>query len=356
LKDKNLVEIEYQFQEFSDNQQRIYDRMARHYQAYRELSQKSRAFRGGMHWKRIKGREYLYQYRDRHGQGRSLGPRSPQTEEVYAAFGRGRREIQEQLRTQRLLLAEEARFCQAALLQRVPRVTAKLLRRLEQHDLLGSNLTVVGANAIYAYEFAGGVFLAGPRKSARACGLLAGSRTGLALATPRDLDFDFSALLTVLRQADRSFAALPGKEFQAVNRRGYGVKVLSAGTQGLGKSRNQGHTPGGAETHDFPSLLASPKFSQVVIADDGFPVTMVVPDPRAFALHKLWLSRQEDREPGKRVRDRAQAIALAELILRYLPQYDFFSTQLHLFPAEVVRQAQGLVEGYELTADLEVEG
>ena len=48
---------------------------------------------------------------------------------------------------------------------------------------------------------------------------------------------------------------------------------------------------------------------------------MVVPDPRALALHKLWLSQQEDREPVQQVRDRCQAAALAELILRYLPQY-----------------------------------
>jgi hypothetical protein len=46
-------------------------------------------------------------------------------------------------------------------------------------------------------------------------------------------------------------------------------------------------------------------------------------------------------------------MALAELILRYLPQYDFFSSQLNLFPPEMVRPAQGLVEGYELGLDLD---
>jgi hypothetical protein len=37
------------------------------------------------------------------------------------------------------------------------------------------------------------------------------------------------------------------------------------------------------------------------------------------------------------------------LIVRYLPQYYFFSSQLSLFPPEVVRPAEGLVEGYELS-------
>ncbi len=84
-------------------------------------------------------------------------------------------------------------------------------------------------------------------------------------------------------------------------------------------------------------------------------MTMVVPDPRALALHKLWLSHQEDREPVQQSRDRRQAAALAELILRYLPQYHFFSAELQRFPVEVARLAERLVEGYEVAADLEVD-
>ena len=81
---------------------------------------------------------------------------------------------------------------------------------------------------------------------------------------------------------------------------------------------------------------------------------MVVPDPRALALHKLWLSQQPERDPWRQKRDRLQATALAELILRYLPQYHFFSAELRLFPAEVGRHVEQLVEGYD-SADLEVE-
>ena len=110
-----------------------------------------------------------------------------------------------------------------------------------------------------------------------------------------------------------------------------------------------------AEAGDLAALVNSPRFSQVVIGRRGDPVTMVVPDPRALALHKLWLSQQEGREPLKQARDRCQAVALAALIVRYLPQYYFFSTQLHLFPAEVARLAEGLVEGYEVAEDLEAD-
>ena len=45
---------------------------------------------------------------------------------------------------------------------------------------------------------------------------------------------------------------------------------------------------------------------------------MVVPDPRAFAVHKLWLSSQKDREAVKKKRDRSQTLAIRKLILQYI--------------------------------------
>ena len=64
---------------------------------------------------------------------------------------------------------------------------------------------------------------------------------------------------------------------------------------------------------------------------------MVVPDPRAFALHRLWWSRREDRDEGKRARDLDQALVVASLVLRHLPQYDLSSSELDMFPQDLVR-------------------
>ena len=48
---------------------------------------------------------------------------------------------------------------------------------------------------------------------------------------------------------------------------------------------------------------------------------MVAPDPRLFALHKLWLAEQPGREPVKNGRDRAQGTAVLQLLLERLPEY-----------------------------------
>ena len=208
---------------------------------------------------------------------------------------------------------------------------------------------VIDTHALHAFEFAAGVFIGAPPGSP----LFSGAAQGLTLAATAAMPLE--EFLRLLRQADRSYKALPGDGLAAVNRKGFRVRLLRPPTARSGHRTMVRDAPGvtvPAESGDLAALMAAPKFSQVVIGRRGDPVTMVVPDPRALALHKLWLSIQEDRDPIKQTRDRCQAAALAELILRYLPQYYFFSAELQRFPAEVARLAENLVEGYEVAPDL----
>ncbi len=342
----------YTFREFQENQHRTLDQALTAYHAHREARDARRPLKGGMHWKKIRGREYLYKYRDRYGHGHSLGPRSPATERLWAEYGRRRRELTARLKAARQELAAAARFCRAARLHRVPHPVTRVLRRLEAGDLPGPPLLVIGTQALHAYEFAAGVFIDPPPASP----FWSGSRHRLTLLAAAEMPP--AQLLGLLPGADRSFQALPGDDLAAVNKAGFLVRFVKPPPAHplprlTGKDAPPGAVP--AAVGDLAALVSAPKFSQVVIGRRGDPVTMVVPDPRALALHKLWLSQQEDRQPADRARDRLQAMALAELIRRYLPQYDFFSAQLHLFPPEVVRRTPGLVEGYESAPDLEVE-
>jgi hypothetical protein len=342
----------YFFREFQDNQQRTLNRAVEAYLAYLEAVEAGRPLKGGMHWKKIKGREYLYRYRDRYGRGSSLGPRSPHTERLWAEFGRQRREIAALLGARRQHLAEAARFCRAALIHRVPQPVTRILRYLPPGDLSAAPLLVIDSHALHAFEFAAGVFIDAPRDSR----LFPGAASGLTLAAAAPVAPD--KFLRLLRQADRSYENLPGDGLAAVNKLGFQVRLLRPPTSHSGHRMVVRDAPGGAvpaDMGDLAALMAAPKFSQVVIGRRGDPVTMTVPDPRALALHQLWLSQRPDREPAAQERHRVQAAALAELILRYLPQYHFFSAELQLFPAEVARLAENLVEGYEVTADLDAE-
>ena len=69
---------------------------------------------------------------------------------------------------------------------------------------------------------------------------------------------------------------------------------------------------------------------------------MVVPDPRVFAAHKLWLSKRPDRDPLQRRRDAAQAQAVASLVALHLPHLPYVASELKLLPLETYNDARSL--------------
>ncbi len=345
--------------EWTDNQRRTFIDTVQVYEAFAEAFRKSRSWQGGMHWKKSKGRDYLFRSLNRLGNGKSLGPRSPETEKIIADFRKGRQEIRERLAMLRERLAEQARFCKAARIHRVPRLVGAILRLLDRENMLGRNVIIAGTHAIFAYETAAAVFLDAPLLATGDLDILWDSRTRLRLAGDSTLRKE--GLLGILRKADRSFEPLHKRGFRAVNRNGFMVDLIKAeprritqkdSRQLCGKDDLEA-----AEIRNLQWLLAAPKFSQVLIGDDGYPARMAAPDPRAFALHKLWLAEQSDREAVKRQRDREQGIRVAEVVIRYLPDYPFRTSELRMFPKAVAQKASqqlsdaGMPPGFDVGDD-----
>ncbi len=341
--------------EMSANQRRIFIDAAQLYEAYITAFRENRSYRGGMHWKKSKGREYLFRSRDRYGYGSSLGPRSPETETILDEFRAGKEKAKARFSALKERLKEQARFCRAASIQRVPRVVTGILRVLDQGRLLGRNVTVVGTNAIYAYESAAGVFMDSPVLATRDMDILWDIRSPLNLVAGDEQAE--TGLLALLRRADRSFELMKRQGFRAVNKDGYLVDLIKPEPHNVFKRERRRMGPPGdleaAEIRNLQWLVSSPKFKQVVIGEDGYPAVMACPDPRAFALHKIWLSKQPDREPVKKKRDRHQALATAFLVKRYLPQFRFTAAELKMFPKTVFETAVEEISDKGLPPDFE---
>ena len=343
------------FKEMSDNQRRVYLDAVQLHEAFISAFQKSRSYRGGMHWKKAKGRQYLFKTRDRYGYGKSLGPRSAETEKILADFQKAKKEAKNRLASLKSRLKEQSRFCKAAMIQRVPKIVTRVLRVLDQRNLLGQNIFVIGTNAMYAYEAAAGVFLDRPLTATRDMDILWDVRPKLTLFAEDETDP--KDLIDVLRKADKSYEPVSPGSFRAVNRDGYMVDLIKPESKSL--VRNEPVRMGGpddlkaAEIRSLHWLISSPKFSQVIIGDDGYPVSMVVPDPRAFSIHKVWLSEQADREPVKKKRDDDQGLAIALLVIKYMPQYKFKSSTLRMFPIDVVRKLKRKIANLDLDTKLD---
>lgn len=189
------------FQEWTNSQRRVYLDTAQVYEAFTDAYRKSRSFRRGMHWKKSKGREYLFRTLDRNGYGKSLGPHSPETEQILERFQQNKQAIKERLAAVKTRLAEQARFCKAARLDRVPRLVTGILRLLEQQGILGKNILLVGTHAMFAYEVAAGIFLDSPILATGDIDLLWGVRPPLKLVGDETIRNE--GLLGILKQADR---------------------------------------------------------------------------------------------------------------------------------------------------------
>ncbi len=346
-----MMEKRLHWFEMSGDQRRILVDAAQLHLGFVEAFAKNRAYRGGMHWKKAKGKEYLFRSLDRRGYGKSLGPRSAETETIHREFHENKNYLAENLRHLQDRLKEQARFCKAARIARVPRVVGGILRLLEQKRLLGSNLQVIGTNALYAYEAYAGVLFESGLTATQDVDILWDVRSKLQLNPTAGIEP--GGFLDILQQADRSFELVRKRSFRAVNRNGYMVDLLKpeprpAHLQEKRRMGRAGEDLVAAELPNLHWLVSSPKFTHHVIGDDGYPALMAVPDPRAFALHKLWLSRQADREPIKRKRDEEQALAVCTLVLCHMPHLTFAPDELKMFPKSVVDAATAAIRGSQL--------
>ena len=126
------------------------------YENYRVALRHAAAHTYGMRWKTVRGVDYLFRDSDARGNGKSLGPRSEETEAILAPFHQGREAANERLAGIRAALDEQARLNKALRLSRMPRVIARILRELDAAGLYKS-FTVLGTQALFGYEAAGGV-------------------------------------------------------------------------------------------------------------------------------------------------------------------------------------------------------
>ena len=308
-----------------------------------ELQEERRAFRGGLHWKKVAGHDYLVRTIDREGGNRSLGKRSPTTEEAYREFVETKRDLDTRIKTTQEQIVRQARFCVAAGINRVPRIAADIVRSLDASGLLGNHLIILGSHALYAYEMAAGVQLKAGLLQTEDLDTLLNTKTEIELAgSIRSL-----GLLGILQRVDRTFKPQRKRSFRAVNAKGFMVDLIRAPIDSVGRLAL---TSIGRERDLIAEPLrgldwigAAPRMTQIVIAENGFPVRFVVPDPRVFALHKLWVSVQPTRDPIKRKRDFRQGEAVAQLALDYL-NLSFDAPAIKALPAELKSMLPGLVE------------
>lgn len=301
------------------------------------------SYKYGMKWVTSKGKEYLYRVHDAVGNAKSLGPRSPETEFIYKSFMEGRLRARERASGLDERMKVQARLNKAVNLGRLPLVVSDILKILDSSKVR-EDFRVVGTHAIYAYESMSGVHLKMELLASGDVDLLYDPRKKLSLVA-RNLNGN--GLLGLLRKADASFDILDHETFRAINKTGFMVDLIIP-TRDMRHTEKVTFANYDIEAVEVPNiqwLINSPSVDSIIIASNGMPVRVRVPDPRAFAVHKSWLSRQTNRDPVKKPRDLAQAKMIIELIHEYLPTYPLNVEHMRYFPKEILHNELSRIGG-----------
>lgn len=310
--------------------------------AWQDAYVKAADYQGGMHWKTVAGHTYLYKTQDRRGNAKSLGPKSAKTQEIADIFARKKAETTARLASLKDTMAVHARINSALRLGSAPKTVADVCGALERAGLMGKSIAVIGTNCLYAYEALAGVRFQRDIVATTDIDLLWNHKATVRLAHTEDAPAQ--GILSIIQRADKSFQRLDKQTFRAANDQGFMVDLI----------RQMPHPPWADEPDRFFEgdlvatdiwnmkwLLNAPRMTQTVIATHGLAFSMTVPDPRAYAMFKLWLSQSLERNPAKKSRDAAQAVAVAQLIEDRLPHLANRWGQLKSFPAAVRLQPVG---------------
>ncbi len=309
---------------FSDEEIRLLVNLEQHYEVWIEAERTLFSLPYNLKWKTVAGRDYLYEIIDRSGNGKSLGPRSAENEARFESYHSGKSAATERRDRSRASLDETCRLYRALRLPMIPAEAAQILREADRRALLGTHLLVIGTNAVPAYF------------------IEAGGRITNASAETDDFHLAWSAdhaddsenpVWAMLKAVDRTYTVNTERTFQARNAKAYEVELLVAPSRVKTMGRNVRPSP--VPLHEQEWLLNGRFVSRVVVARDATPARLVVPDPRWFALQKLWLAEQPKRNPLKRDKDIKQGLALLDAIEEAMPQYRIDETFEAEIPAEL---------------------
>lgn len=305
---------------FSDEQLRTLINLRQRYEVWVEAERALFEMPYDLRKKTVSGRSYLYEIFDRGGNGKSLGVWNEELAQQFKDYKEQKVALKEQRRRAKEALDESARLYRALRLPLLSSEAGLLLREIDRRDLLGSHLLVIGTNAMAAYAIeAAGLILGAPDET---------EDFDLAWSA-ETVDDSGTTIWDMLKSVDPTFTVNMERTFQARNARAYEVEILIAPS----RVDTMGPTdkPRPVPLPEQEWLLLGKPVDHIVGCRDGTPARLVVPDPRWFALHKLWMSEKPERNPLKRPKDRKQGTALLNAVSETMPQYplnDDFQVEL----------------------------
>ena len=310
--------------DFTDEQTRALVNLRQRYEVWCDAERASRAMPFDLRRKKVGSYTYLYEIFDRSGNGKSLGPWNDAAEAQFDAYRERKAEAKDRLGAARERLDEGARLARALRLPLLAAAAGPILREADIRGLLDDELLVVGTNALLAFQ-------------QEAVGAMAVSdeTEDFDLAWAGEEKPEGAPFWEMLKAVDSTFTVNTERGFQARNAKSYEVELLVAPSRANTLGPRERPRPVPLPEQEW--LLLGRRVDQVVPCRDGSAARVVVPDPRWFALHKLWLGHQAKRDPLKRRKDIAQGHAVLDAVEEAMPHYPLDEAFVAAIPNELTQ-------------------
>ena len=309
---------------FTDEQARTLVNLEQRYAAWIAAERVLAALPYDLRRKKVGAYAYLYEIFDRGGNGKSLGRWDDSAAQQLASYREIKTEAQSRRDASRPLLEEQGRLYRSLRLPMLASEAGPILREADRRGLLDGKLLVVGTNAMAAYAVeAGGRFRDVPDET-----------QDFDLAWTEETVSEEAAIWPMLKAVDPTFTVNSERPFQARNAKSYEVEIVVAPSRAGTMMRREQPRPVPLPEQEW--LLWGRPVDRVVACRDALPARIVAPDPRWFALQKLWMSEQAKRNPLKRRKDQRQGNALLEAVSLHMPHYPLDASFEASLPAELI--------------------
>ena len=312
--------MQFTFHNRSDAQIKRFHDSKMLYNTYIELLRSyNLSYRYKMIWQKHKNDyELLAKVQLGSGKRKYLGRRSKETEKIKEEFNTSKLRAKERLNHLKEKLVKNAKMNKLEGIARAPKELVAIFSKINELGL-DDKLIAIGTSNLYAYEAKCGVAVEQEQLAIRDIDLFNKKDKGLSFILkefiPSTKAIDF------LHMIDKSFFKSDDAPYRFINRDGIWVELINP--------MSDSFTQESYKDNPFADVIPlamngmhwlenSQLFKETVIGEDGRSANITTIHPLEFAIYKAWLSKQEDRDYQKHVRDKQQSLLVTQLIIEYM--------------------------------------
>lgn len=313
------------YEQFSNEQSRAVVNLQQAYAGWIDAERRLLSLPYNLQIKQSNGASYLYEVLDGRGNAKSLGRLDHERQERYDSYHAEKALLKDHIKGSRETLESHGRVWRALRLPMLSNEAGDILRAADRLGMLDGELMVVGTNALPAYAMEANGFIRDAPEETEDFDL-AWTKAGPSSSSDR--------VWPMLKSVDSTFTLNTERTFQARNRKAYEVELLVAPSRADGLATKDQPIPVPLPEQEW--LLLGKPVDHVVACRNMIPARLVVPDPRYFALHKLWMADKLGRNPLKKPKDRMQGRAILAAVDEAMPHYPLDEAFREGLPGELL--------------------